>query len=295
MNAWTKSLDAAGVSEPRLRADYGSQRRLVRRFRRTAYLAARLLLPRAVLPHVVAMTAVMHHGDNLLDTGPMERRAAAWASWERQVREALSTGAGEESLIRVLAHTVAARPRLRGTVEDYLSTATAELDFAGFATEAAYQEYVDAYAFPAFMLVADLLGPEADDRRHRAACRVFIDGSQRLDFVNDLAEDLREGHVGIPVDTLDRFALTVDDLAAGRGGPALDALVAHEVAAARASLRAARELPALTPAPYRRLVRALVEIELLTADAVEARGAGVLRGAASPAPVGTLRVLARRN
>ncbi|MET9072991.1 hypothetical protein ABZX95_12585 [Streptomyces sp. NPDC004232] len=73
----TKSLNAAGVREPGLREDYDRQRQLVRRFRRTAYLAARLLLPRPLLAHVVAATAVMHHGDNILDTAPLSQRAGA--------------------------------------------------------------------------------------------------------------------------------------------------------------------------------------------------------------------------
>ncbi|WKE68698.1 hypothetical protein [Streptomyces sp. WP-1] len=50
MRGWTKSLDAAGVREPGLRADHDRQRRAVRRFRRTAYLAARPLLPAPCCP-----------------------------------------------------------------------------------------------------------------------------------------------------------------------------------------------------------------------------------------------------
>lgn len=57
-------MDAAGIQDAELRQDYGAQRESVARFRRTSYLAARLLLPKAVLPHVVAATAVMHYGDN---------------------------------------------------------------------------------------------------------------------------------------------------------------------------------------------------------------------------------------
>ncbi|MGW1170799.1 squalene/phytoene synthase family protein [Streptomyces sp. NPDC002550] len=293
MRGWTKSLDAAGVREPGLRVDYNRQRQLVRRFRRAAYLAARLLLPPPLLPHVVAATAVMHHGDNLLDTGPLPQRETAWAAWERQVREALRTGTGDNPLLRALVHTVAAHPQLREIVETYLDTATAELYFSGFATEADYQAYVDAYSYPAFMLVAGLLAPEGDDLRYRTACRTFIEGSQRLDFVNDLAEDAREGRVGIPVDTMERFGVTLDGMAASAGGSALDELIADQVTTARAALLTARELPAVTAPDARRLAGALVEIELLTAEAVLARGAGVLRGSANP-PLGrTLRVLAR--
>ncbi|MFF6783591.1 squalene/phytoene synthase family protein [Streptomyces sp. NPDC012510] len=297
MSTWKRSLDAAGVRKPELRGDYDAQRKLVARFRRAPYLAARLLLPRPVLPHVVAATAMMHHGDNLLDSGPRARRASAWASWEQEVRKALGAGVSDDPLIRTLLHTVEAYPRLREVVEAYLSTATAELEFAGFADEADYQAYVDAYSLPGFILIASLLGPEDDDGRFRAGCRTFVEGSQRLDFVNDLAEDVPQGRLGIPVETLERFSVTVEDLAEGRESPEVRELVTYEIEAARRSLRAARALPALADGPGGVLVDAVIEIELLTADAALARGARLLRGSASPPPARTLRALlgARRK
>ncbi|MFJ8486976.1 squalene/phytoene synthase family protein [Streptomyces sp. NPDC094038] len=292
MSAWNKTLTAAGITDPELRLDYGVQRRAVRQYRRSAYLACRVLLPPAVLPHVVAATAVMHHGDTLLDSGPKPERAVAWAAWERRVRTALETGTSDDPLIRTLLHTVSAYPRHRAAVESYLATAAAELAFEGFATETDYQAYVDAYSLPAFLPVAGLLGPESDtDGRFRAGCRTLIDGSQRLDFVNDLAEDLREGHLGIPAETLKRFSVTVEDLEAGRASAGLRSLVEHEVETARADLRSGREVLPLMPAPHRPMVSALVEIELMTAEAVLARGTGVLRGSASPSTAGTLRLL----
>ncbi|MCH5676828.1 squalene/phytoene synthase family protein [Streptomyces gilvus] len=297
MSAWNESLDAAGIREPGLRRDYGAQRESVARFRRAAYLAARLLLPRAVLPHVVAATAVMHHGDNLLDTGPKPQRVAAWASWDQEVRKALDSGVSGDPLIRTLLHTTAAYPRLREVVEEYLSTATAELEFAGFATEADYQAYVDAYSLPAFMLVASLLGPDDDAGHFRAGCRIFIDGSQRLDFVNDLAEDLAEGRLGIPTQTLERFSVTEKDLADRHQSPGVRELVKHQIEMARASLLAAKSLPALTANPNGVLMEAVVNIELLTANAALARGAQLLHSSASPPVGGSLRVMlaARRR
>lgn len=297
MSAWNQSLAAAGIREPELRSDYDSQRHLVARFRRSAYLAARVLLPRPMLPHVVAATAVMHHGDNLLDTGPKPQREAAWAEWEQRVRKALETGLSDDPLIRTLLHTVAAYPRLREVMDAYLSTATAELEFDGFATDADFQAYVDAYSLPAFLLVGVLLGPEADDGQFRAACRTLIEGSQRLDFVNDLAEDVREGRLGIPSETLERFSVTWEDLVAGRETAGVRELVEDQVESARAALQAAKRLPALAPVPHRALLGALTEIELLTADAVLARGAELLRGSAAPPLAATLRLLlgARRR
>ncbi|ANH95076.1 MULTISPECIES: squalene/phytoene synthase family protein [unclassified Streptomyces] len=297
MSAWSRSLDAAGIREPGLRSDYGAQRDLVARFRRSAYLAARTLLPRPLLPHVVAATAVMHHGDDLLDTGPKPRRAEAWGAFRRDVREALATGRSTDPMIRALMHTIGARPRLRDVVEEYLSTADAELEFTGFADEADYQAYLDAYSMPAFLLVGILLAPEGDDGPYRTACRTLVDGTQRLDFVNDLAEDAREGRTGVPARTLERFSVTARDIAAGRASPGVGALVRHQVEAARADLLTARELPVLTSSPYSALIGALIDIELLTADAALARGTGLLRGSAKPPVAGALRVLlgARRR
>ncbi|MGW4550311.1 squalene/phytoene synthase family protein [Streptomyces violaceorubidus] len=295
MSTWSRSLAAAGVTTPGARRDYDAQRRLVARFRPTSYLALRLLLPPRLLPHVVAMTAVMHHGDNLLDTGPRPRREAAWADWEHRVRDALATGSSDDPLMRALVHTVAARPRLRRRTEEYLATATAELEFTGFATEDEYQSYVDAYSLPAFMLVAELLGPDGDDDgRYRAACRTFIDGSQRLDLVNDIAEDLREGRPGIPVSALEKFSVTTADLAAARPSAGLRALLDEHLGLARAALLESRGLTGLVPPDSRRLVRALIDIELLTADAARERGPGLLRGAAGPPKARAARALLRR-
>ncbi|MEU5077778.1 MULTISPECIES: phytoene/squalene synthase family protein [Streptomyces] len=242
---------------------------------------------------MVVATAVMHHGDNLLDTGSRAQRAEAWAVWERRVRAALETGRGDDPLLRALVHTVAAHPRLRAALDEYLDRAPAELEFAGFAGEDDYQTYVDAYSLPAFMLVGCLLGPDADDGRYRAACRAFIDGSQRLDFVNDIAEDLAEGRLGIPDGALERFSVKREDLAAGRVVPGVRELVRDQVGLAEAALRQARAVSGLVPAGSRPLLEALVEVELLTAAAVRSRGAQVSRGSVSPSPVAALKVLLR--
>ena len=295
MNAWNQALDAAGLRDPGIRSDFGAQRQVVARFRRTSYLAARLLLPRALVPHVIAATAFMHHGDNLLDSGPPQERPAAYAAWRDQVRAALATGESADPLIRTLLATVAAHPRLRDHVEHYLQTATAELEFAGFDTEADYQAYVDAYSLPAFMLVACLLAPEDDPDGYRAACRTYIDGSQRLDFVNDLAEDLRAGRLAVPRETLQRFSVTPEDLAAGRDLPAVRELLRHLLEQARTTLRSARPLTTLAVPGGRPLVSALIDVELPTADAAEAKGPALLSGSASPPLPGALRVLWRER
>jgi 15-cis-phytoene synthase len=292
MSMWKRALDAAGIGDPALREDYTRQKAEVTRFKRSASLAVRLLLPPRLVPHVIAATAFMHHGDDLLDSGPREERAAAYGHWEKRVRDALATGGGDDPLLGALAHTAAAHPRLRTAVDEYLATARADLDFTGFATGADHQRYVDAYSLPAFMLVACLLAPADGERAFRGACRVYIDAAQRLDFVNDLAEDLREGRLTLPRDALDRHGVTRADLEAARDLPGTRDLLRELIGEARRILVTARSLVDLTPPEGRPLVRALIALDLLTADAAEARGPALLHAPARPPAPAALRVLA---
>ncbi|MEW1654755.1 squalene/phytoene synthase family protein [Streptomyces sp. NPDC093707] len=161
MSTWTIALDDAGIHDPQLRADFTRQRSLVARYKRSAYIAVRLLLPRSLGPHLIAAIAFMHHTDNLLDRGPTVQRVDAYTAWEKEVRQALAAGSSENPVLRSLLHTCARHPCLITHVDDFLATAATDLEFAGFDTELDYQRYLDQYSLPAFMMVASLLAPDA--------------------------------------------------------------------------------------------------------------------------------------
>ncbi|WP_309505144.1 squalene/phytoene synthase family protein [Streptomyces sp. KM273126] len=292
---WGKALDAARIDGAGLRADYTRQRRIVARYRPSAYLATRLLVRPEQLPHLLAVTAFMHLSDNLLDSGPRAERAAAFARWATQVREGMAGGTVEHPDLRALVHTMSVHPPLRTYVTDFLAAAPADLDFAGFATEADYQSYIDAYVLPAFLLIAGLLTGEDTPAGYREACRTYIDGSQRLDFANDIAEDLAEGRLNLPQETLDAFAVTRADLESAHDTPGTRALLAHVLGQARESLAAGRPLADLVPPDGRPLFRAMIGVEDLTAEAALAKGAALLRGPARPPLPSTLKLLFRER
>ncbi|MEV5704839.1 squalene/phytoene synthase family protein [Actinoallomurus sp. NPDC052274] len=292
MTGWKRALDTAGVADPRLREDYTEQRRLVSQFRRGPYLAARLLLPPPLLPHVIAATAFMHHTDTILDADrPRAERVTAYEGWEKQVRLGLATSEGDRPLIRALLHTVSAHPALQRQLESYLATAPTDLDASGFATEAAYQHYIDAYSLPAFMLIACLVGP-ADDPAYRSACRSYIDAAQRLDNLKDLSADLRGGRFTIPTEILEHHGVVRADLEGARDTPGTRALVQDLLERARRSLEAGRTLVDLTPPANRPLVRSLISLEELTLEAAATKGVAVL-GRSTRASVPAAAVLIR--
>jgi phytoene synthase len=293
MTTWNKALNAAGVTGSRLREDYTEQRRLAAKFRRGPYLAARLLLPAPLVPHVIAATAFMHHTDTILDSGrPRGERVEAYEALEKQVRLGLSTGEGDQPLIRALLNTVTAHPGLQRHLENYLVTASTDIDSSAFATEADYQHYIDAYSLPAFMLVACLVGPAADPA-YRSACRSYIDAGQRLDNLKDLKEDLDAGRLTIPLEILERHGVARADLENARDTPGTRALMEDVLERARRALQAGHVLVDLTPSPNRPLVRSLISLESLTLDAAAAKGAALLTGSTRPSAPAAVGVLIR--
>ncbi|MEV4442073.1 squalene/phytoene synthase family protein [Streptomyces sp. NPDC049577] len=292
MRTWKRTLTAAGVEEPRLREEYTRQRAVVAAYRRHAYIAVRLLLPPPVVPHVIAATAFMHHTDTLLDGEAADPES--FREWEKAVRDALATGHSDDPVLRPLLHTASVHPRLAGHVEEFLAGAPLDRDFGGFADEAEYARYVDAYSLPAFLLVACLvLAPDARPETVRALCRTYIDGSQRLDFVNDLAEDLRAGRLALPARTLEEHGVSRADLERGRDTPGTRALLATLLRRAREDLLASRPLPGHAPPEHRAFVRAFITLEVLTADAALAKGSTLLHAPARPPAGAALRVLLR--
>ncbi|WP_433857148.1 squalene/phytoene synthase family protein [Streptomyces kronopolitis] len=293
LRMWATRLDAAGIHDPRLRDDFTRQRARVARYKPAAYLAVLLLLPRPLAPHVIAATAFMHHTDNLLDHGPLPERAAAYAAWEKEVHQALATGVSDHPVIRPLLHTGTRHPRLLGHVRDFLNTAVTDLEFTGFATESDYQRYLDDYSLPAFLLVACLLAPGDEPAGYRAACRTYIDGSQRLDFVNDLAEDLADDRLTIPRDTLLRHGVTRTDLLQARDTPEVRALLSDLLHQARTTLAASHPVTDLLPPANRPFVRALIALEEATTAAATTKGPRLLTSSARPALPAMLKILLR--
>ncbi|MEU8762284.1 squalene/phytoene synthase family protein [Streptomyces sp. NPDC048659] len=278
---WKRALDRAGVRDARLRRDYGEQRRAVRKFATAEYAAARLLLPAGMLPHVVAAVAFMHDTDDRIDRGTPEERAAALTAWDGLVRKALAEGDSDLPVLRSLAHTAEHHPALRGHVDDFMRGCAREVAWRTIADDEELRLYVREYSLPALLLTAGLLAPE--DAPTRAAftegCHLLIRSMQRVDFLEDLAEDVRAGRPGVPADAVARHGADLT-----RPGPGLAALVAEQADRAAADLAAAAPLPTLVAPPYRPFVRALVGVQRLRLDAVRHAGASLSLRPSGPRP-----------
>lgn len=295
---WGRAVRRAGIAEPQLRRDYRTQRRVVARFARAEYLAVRLLLPAALQPDVVAAVAFMHETDDRVDQGGRTERAAALAEWTALVEKACATGTADLPVLRALAHTAERHPDMRARVGAFLDGAALEVAWEEFATEADFDRYVTAYSLPALMLTAGFLAPPASPGpdEFTRCCERLISGMQRLDFLEDLASDLRTGRLGIPVEALEGCGISRADLLPGRPqSPAVNRLVQTQADAAATALESAGPLERTVSPANQPFVRALIGVQQHRLEAVRAAGAGLVERSSGPSMVHSLGLLARET
>ncbi|MFE9250699.1 phytoene/squalene synthase family protein [Streptomyces sp. NPDC007088] len=298
MTTWPRTLRQAGITEPDLQAAYGRQRTLVRRFKREEYLTVRLLLPAHLRPHVIAAVAFMHETDNRIDTGTTDARRTALGEWEAATRKTLGGDPATDATLLALQDAARSRPQLVHRVEGFLRGARHEVDYSGFTTEEELQAYVDGYSLPAFMLLACLLDlePPADTDAFERGCRDLIEAMQRVDFLDDLAEDAAQGQVGVPAADLDRHSLSVANLAdpTDTVRSRLEQLVQEQAELARPRLSASRRLAGMVPQASRPFITAMLQVQELRLNAVRRKGGHLVDGGARPAVPALLGILGRQ-
>jgi phytoene synthase len=290
VSRWSAALTQAGIRDPYLRQDYDVQRKLVRRYRREEYLAARLLLPDELCPHVMAAGAFMHETDRRIDRGDLGARSQALRAWTAEVTSALRGEESEQGTLRALADTARRHPHMAQRVRDFLDGAPVDASWCGFDSESELQEYVDRYSAPALMLTACLIGPLPGAEAHELfeqGCHRLIEAMQRTDFLADLHEDLQQGQIGIPRDALLRHGVDVEDLRSRPQAcrPAVCSVVDAQVALAEEAFSQSRSLPALVERSHQPFLRALIAVQELRLQAVRAnRDSLLLKDVSPPAP-----------
>ncbi|MEJ8632418.1 squalene/phytoene synthase family protein [Streptomyces sp. MS2.AVA.5] len=137
------------------------------------------------------------------------------------------------------------------------------------------------------------VAPSSPVETYSAGCRTFIEASQRLDFLEDIAEDLQNGRLGVPQDALEKHGVTRADLREGRFSEAVGALVDQQVSLVRPGLAASHGLVDLVEPQCQPLMRALVTLQQVRLRAVESTSAELLRKSPATPVTAAFRVLAR--
>lgn len=200
-----RELDAAGITDPVLRADYTRCRRLNARHGRTYFLATRLL-PVARRPAVHALYGFARWADDIVDDlessyGPAERDRRL-RSLEGDMERGLRTGRGEHPVVRAVADTARRYGIDHAHFADFLASMRSDLHVTDYPTYADLRAYMHGSAAVIGLQMLPVLGtvvPRKEAAPHAAA---LGEAFQLTNFLRDMGEDLDRGRVYVPVDLL---------------------------------------------------------------------------------------------
>lgn len=236
-------LRAAGITDPELRRAFSTCRRINAASGRTFYLST-LLLPPGKRPYVHALYGFARYADDLVDDlaarADVAERAAALQSWaaafpDGNPGEQDPTGQQVMSAVR---YTMQRWELPREYFEAFLRSMRMDLTVTEYATFDDLLTYTYGSAAVVGLQMLPILEPSRS-----VAARYAEDlgvAFQLANFIRDVGEDLRRGRIYLPIESLQLFGLTRDDLAAGVVDGRVRRLLAHEIARCRELFRSAR-------------------------------------------------------
>ncbi|WP_308282946.1 phytoene/squalene synthase family protein [Pseudonocardia nigra] len=239
-------LDAAGISDPALRAAYAVCRSLNARYGRTYFLATRLLPPER-RPAVHALYGFARYADEIVDDlgdqRPAEEKADRLDRLTAQLREALATGSAEHPVLAALADTVRRYEIDHQHFADFMVSMRMDTTVSAYATFDELGVYVHGSAAVIGLQMLPVLGTTVPRAEAEPAAATLGVAFQITNFLRDVGEDLDRGRVYLPADELAAFGVDRDVLAWCRRSRRPDARVrralAHLVAHTRAVYRRA--------------------------------------------------------
>ncbi|WP_333778539.1 phytoene/squalene synthase family protein [Streptomyces sp. IBSBF 3136] len=284
-----RELDAAGITEPRLRDAYTHCRRLNARHGRTYFLATRLLPP-GRRPAVHALYGFARHADDIVDVcdGDLRRladdgtreRAAALDRLGDDLAHGLAGGAGAAPVTVALADTSRRYGIEHRHFTDFLGSMRSDLTVTEYADHDALRAYMHGSAAVIGLQMVPVLGtvvPREEAAPYAAELGVAF---QLTNFLRDVGEDLDRGRIYVPQDLLAAHGVDRDLLRHCRDTGRTDkrvvsALRAFEALTRAAYRRAAPGVPMLDPVT-RPCIRTAFVLYRGILDAVAADGWAVL-------------------
>ena len=231
-------LDAAGITDPALRAAYTACRVLNARHGRTYFLATRLL-PKARRPAVHALYGFARYADEIVDDLGSDRSDAAKAQLLDELGADLDRALrGEptgQPVLAALADTARRYAIEPAHFTDFLASMrmdTHVTDYPTFAELGVYMHGSAAVIGLQMLPVLGTVGPRAEAEPYAAGLGVAF---QLTNFLRDVGEDLERNRVYLPADVLTDFGVDRELLQRcrrtgrtdGRVRRALAHLVAH--------------------------------------------------------------------
>ncbi|MFE2068167.1 polyprenyl diphosphate synthase [Streptomyces sp. NPDC059467] len=270
----------AGIHDARLREAYRVCWRLTRQRYPHLWDCMRVM-PAEVRLGLSALAATFMTIDDLTDDGPESaeervRRASAWiTALEGDVERGDSTDPVRKAMVH-LAHTLDFPVDVLRPLSERMTRDVERTTPRTWQEWAQYQRRIHGPCLAAMDLVATRLGaPLTISAGHAEAMVDMMLGLQLVDDLTDLAEDLENDYVKLPLEALDACGLATRDLLERRWTPAVAQLVRSATERARAWLHP--DEPAISwTFTSAVLMGAFRSIALVQLGQVEEAGAAIL-------------------
>lgn len=236
-----------------------------------------LLLPPARRQAMCALYAFMRRTDDLADEegSPIEKRREL-ESWRRDLDLALEGQAVESPILAALADTVDRYAIPRRSLHDVLDGVMMDLEPQPFATFEDLYGYCYRVASAVGLCCLPIWGFRSEAGRAEELAESCGIAMQLTNILRDVREDALQGRIYLPMEDLERFGVSPEELQGDRAGERLRALLEFEGNRARDYYRQAAPLVALVNPAGRPMLRAIVGIYRALLEKMGRRGYDVL-------------------
>ena len=288
-----RELDAAGITDPDLRASYEACRRLNAQHGRTYYLAT-LLLPAWKRPYVHALYGFARYADEIVDdlaSTLSDAQKADWLiGWGEQFLADVAAGGSSHEISRAVVDTVRRWDIPLQHVEDFLASMRMDLTVTSYPTYADLMTYVHGSAAVIGLQMVPVLEPLVPREVAEPYAADLGVAFQLSNFIRDVGEDLQRGRVYLPLEDLDAFGVTRERLEAGVVDGPVRRLLAFEIARTREIYRSAAQGVRLLDPTSRPCIETALALYGGILDEVEAADFDVLSRRVSVGPGRRARV-----
>lgn len=266
-------LNAAGITDPELRASYEECKRLNSLHGKTYYLAT-LLLPAAKRPFVHALYGFARYADEIVDdlasTLTAQEKAEVLRNWSSEVLRGLETGNSSDLVGRALIDTVKRFDISHQHFVDFLHSMEMDLTVAEYQTFDDLYEYVYGSAAVIGLQMVPILG--GDTVNSLNAAKDLGIAFQLANFIRDVGEDLERGRVYLPLQELAEHGVTRQMLEARKLTPEIISALKFQIARVRQLQKDAEPGIALLDKTSQPCIRAASELYCGIVDEVEKIG-----------------------
>jgi phytoene synthase len=235
----TQWLDDSMDQSDRIRAAYAECRRLARRHYENFPVASRLV-PRDKRDALAAIYAFARYADDLADEPGVEGRLEKIAAWRELLRECFS-GQVDHPVFLALHDSVRRFHLSFENFEDLLRAFESDVRVNRHRDFSSLLAYCACSANPVGRLVLELFGHRESELLALSDC--ICTALQLTNFWQDVALDFERDRIYLPLEDLQRFNYTLDDLRAGRVDERWHELLKLEIARTRQLFEQGKALP----------------------------------------------------